>query len=243
MLFLLRQIRRKLLTENKITTYLLYAMGEIILVVIGILIAVSIDDWNEARINKKKEHDYLVRIKEEAKWNIDVLNAQVQEYEANSNNLESIAHLLSVEAPQNVSPEIPVAPYFIGAWMLKTSVYTELVSSGSMSLISDVKLREMMDEAASMEIIATQALEYWRGMSLEDVNVFRPYLIPLESKDSVESMTLDYIRMKEDTEAIGSLRFWSSANHKFGLGIDDFKGHYQRILDRIICLESKSCKN
>jgi mRNA-degrading endonuclease HigB of HigAB toxin-antitoxin module len=52
MLFLLRKIRRKLLTENKVTTYVLYAVGEIFLVVIGILIAVSIDDWNE---NKKLE--------------------------------------------------------------------------------------------------------------------------------------------------------------------------------------------
>ena len=44
-----RKIRRKLLTENKISKYLLYAIGEIILVVIGILIALQVNNWNEDR--------------------------------------------------------------------------------------------------------------------------------------------------------------------------------------------------
>lgn len=47
-----RKIRERLLTENKFSKYLLYAIGEIALVVIGILIALQINDWNE---NKKNE--------------------------------------------------------------------------------------------------------------------------------------------------------------------------------------------
>ena len=54
MLFLLRNIRRKMLGNNKIATYLLYAIGEIILVVVGILIAVSIDDWNKDKQNNHR---------------------------------------------------------------------------------------------------------------------------------------------------------------------------------------------
>ncbi|WP_298498219.1 DUF6090 family protein [uncultured Algibacter sp.] len=42
-----RKIRQKMLTENKFSKYLLYAIGEIILVVIGILIALQINNWNE----------------------------------------------------------------------------------------------------------------------------------------------------------------------------------------------------
>jgi uncharacterized membrane protein YgaE (UPF0421/DUF939 family) len=48
-----RKIRQKMLTENKFGKYLTYAIGEIILVVIGILIALSINNWNE---NKKSEN-------------------------------------------------------------------------------------------------------------------------------------------------------------------------------------------
>ena len=57
MLFLLRQIRRKTLMNNKFTTYLMYAIGEIILVVVGILIAVQIDGWNQERLEAKAELD------------------------------------------------------------------------------------------------------------------------------------------------------------------------------------------
>jgi len=44
-----RKIRRQLLTENRFSKYLLYAIGEIVLVVIGILIALQINIWNENR--------------------------------------------------------------------------------------------------------------------------------------------------------------------------------------------------
>ena len=42
-----RKIRQRLLSENKFSKYLIYAIGEIILVVIGILIALGINNWNE----------------------------------------------------------------------------------------------------------------------------------------------------------------------------------------------------
>ena len=49
MLRFFRQIRQRLLTDNKFSKYLLYAIGEILLVVIGILIALQINNWNEQR--------------------------------------------------------------------------------------------------------------------------------------------------------------------------------------------------
>ena len=62
MLFLLNKIRRKLLTDNKVTSYLFYAIGEILLVVIGILIAVSIDNWNDARVKQEEGIEYRKRL-------------------------------------------------------------------------------------------------------------------------------------------------------------------------------------
>lgn len=48
-----------MLIKNKFTTYVLYAIGEIILVVVGILIAVQIDDWNKQKQNHKTEMRYI----------------------------------------------------------------------------------------------------------------------------------------------------------------------------------------
>ncbi|MEQ8238650.1 MAG: DUF6090 family protein [Cyclobacteriaceae bacterium] len=66
MLFLLRKIRRKLFSgENKVVSYLLYAIGEIFLVVMGILIAVQIDNWNEKRKMEEKIKAIFVEIQKD----------------------------------------------------------------------------------------------------------------------------------------------------------------------------------
>lgn len=57
-----RSLRRRLLAQNKFTSYLLYAVGEIVLVVIGILIALQINTWNLERIESKKEEGYIENI-------------------------------------------------------------------------------------------------------------------------------------------------------------------------------------
>ncbi|WP_073571144.1 DUF6090 family protein [Algoriphagus zhangzhouensis] len=56
MLSFFRKIHQKLLSQNRVTQYLAYAIGEIILVVIGILIALQVNNWNENRKNGEIEH-------------------------------------------------------------------------------------------------------------------------------------------------------------------------------------------
>jgi len=58
-----RKIRHQLLRENIISKYLFYAVGEIILVVIGILIALQINNWNTERIKRNVENQYYQNIK------------------------------------------------------------------------------------------------------------------------------------------------------------------------------------
>ena len=60
-----RRIRYNLLEKNQTGQYLKYAIGEIVLVVIGILIALSINNFNEDRILRKKEQTYLKGLQSE----------------------------------------------------------------------------------------------------------------------------------------------------------------------------------
>jgi hypothetical protein len=60
-----RKIRQKLLEENKVTRYLAYAMGEIFLVVIGILIAININDWNNRQTKIANEKVLMASLVEE----------------------------------------------------------------------------------------------------------------------------------------------------------------------------------
>ncbi len=59
-----RKIRQKLLVENRFREYMLYAIGEIFLVMIGILLALSVNNWNEARKTDKVEVKLLTELKE-----------------------------------------------------------------------------------------------------------------------------------------------------------------------------------
>tara|TARA_R110002072_G_scaffold22615_1_gene79210 strand:+ start:27280 stop:27999 length:720 start_codon:yes stop_codon:yes gene_type:complete len=59
-----RRIRQSLISENKFSKYILYAIGEIILVVIGILIALQINNWNEVRKGNVFEREILSQIQE-----------------------------------------------------------------------------------------------------------------------------------------------------------------------------------
>lgn len=76
MLFLLRNIRRKLISsDNKVLTYLLYAIGEIFLVVVGILIAVQIDDSNQQRKDSKMAKSLLTNLQVELELNLKTLKS------------------------------------------------------------------------------------------------------------------------------------------------------------------------
>jgi sensor domain CHASE-containing protein len=62
MIKIFRKVRQQLLAGNKFSQYMLYAIGEIILVVIGILIALQINNWNEDRIDRNIETRVLTNI-------------------------------------------------------------------------------------------------------------------------------------------------------------------------------------
>ena len=67
MIKLFRHIRKSMITENKTTKYFKYAIGEIVLVVIGILIALQINNWNQNRLLKNDEVIFVKQLLEDAK--------------------------------------------------------------------------------------------------------------------------------------------------------------------------------
>ena len=73
MISFLRQVRRALLDSGSPQKYFLYALGEIALVVIGILIALQINNWNEWRKDRAKEESVLLEIRETLDQNLETL--------------------------------------------------------------------------------------------------------------------------------------------------------------------------
>ena len=77
MITLLRRFRQRLLSEHKFSKYLLYAIGEIVLVVIGILIALQINNWNTSKKESAELNDYLLKISENISEDLIVAEANL----------------------------------------------------------------------------------------------------------------------------------------------------------------------
>ena len=90
-----RHIRQQLLVENKTGKYLKYAIGEIVLVVVGILIALSINTWKEQRNNLEKEKYYLTSIKSSIQLSQSELNRVINDAQHISSSADTLFMLLA----------------------------------------------------------------------------------------------------------------------------------------------------
>ena len=144
-----RKIRQSLITENKPGKYLKYALGEIILVVIGILIALQINNWNEQRKIENKGKEYIHEIYKELKIelsNIDlILNSLTNQY----NDTE---HVLSFFESEN--KEIKDTVQFTESYWSTTrlfiierdlNTFDKLKSSGQSILLKNDSLSNLLD--------------------------------------------------------------------------------------------------
>ena len=89
-----RKIRQRLLSENKLSKYLIYAIGEIALVVIGILIALSVNNSNQKRIEQKTTNNYLEKINSNIKQNINFSKTMLEFRNEHSANCNKVAELI-----------------------------------------------------------------------------------------------------------------------------------------------------
>ena len=142
-----RRIRQQLLGENRLRRYIIYALGEIFLVVIGILIALQINNWNEENKNRRIEKSYLSALKKELIADTSSISMYViKSYDENFETLKQ------AKAYQSGSIQIKDTLAFLDRlgkskkawsyiWTLNTNVFNELESTGSLRKIKDANLR------------------------------------------------------------------------------------------------------
>ena len=97
MLAFLRRIRRKLIDEGNLNRYLVYAIGEILLVVIGILIALQINNWNESKKSLRFENQLKMDIYKAIDINFSDFNRSVDYTERAIQSIEILRDYLAEE--------------------------------------------------------------------------------------------------------------------------------------------------
>jgi hypothetical protein len=68
-----RKIRSEILADTRKNRYLLYSAGELALVVVGILIALQINNWNEQRIEQKEIREYALNLSAAIERDLEML--------------------------------------------------------------------------------------------------------------------------------------------------------------------------
>ena len=166
MLRLFREIRQRLLVENRFSKYILYAVGEILLVVIGILIALQINTWNDERMNNRKVAKYeeglitdlkndrglVVGVLENSRRDIEEINAFRDRLTAPTANLDTVVKIVRYEFNPLLSPNTK----------FNDNTYGVLVSTGHIALL-DQAMAESLNNLYSSENAALT----WTNLTFE----------------------------------------------------------------------------
>jgi hypothetical protein len=146
MIRLFRKIRQQLLSNEKYPIYILYASGEILLVVIGILLALQIDNWNDQRKERMKEHSYLRAIKNDVELNRKELESFIRQK-------QTAIHSANIILTYFENDTISDPAYFnlhnlnvsiTNNFEEKNNTFKELENSGQLELISNQEIKNLL---------------------------------------------------------------------------------------------------
>ena len=210
-----------MLTENKFSKYLIYAIGEIVLVVIGILIALSINNWNEQNKLQKEEIRFLQNFKRSIKSDLESNKLKSDYYSLTKDAITKLLNHFEQDLPYQDS----LNTYFgriTQTWTPQINMEVfETLKSNDLNLISDDSLRNKLINyySWSNNILNNDISRYVGIIENANSNIFNTRFNALwngnyekwEQTENVEDLELemipnDYHKLKQDEEFLYFLR-------------------------------------
>jgi hypothetical protein len=137
------------LTGNKVGSYLPYAFGEIALLVVGILVALQIDNWNERRKESILEAEYYCRLYESALQDrIQINRLQTESQNRLSASIDMMAELQDEDPDRDyVASKMLAAIRLSGtAFHPDTSAFDDIKSSGNINVLQDTEVKDQVSK-------------------------------------------------------------------------------------------------
>ena len=144
MLKFFRKIRQNLIFKGKTVNYLKYAIGEIILVVIGILIALQINNWNESRKLVVEEKQYYKNIKRQLNEDADFINNNIEFNQYYYDQYDYATQQLLNNDRSHLDSLAIIALNLLeySDFHQESNIYAALVNSGEIKLINNQDIVE-----------------------------------------------------------------------------------------------------
>ena len=142
-----QNIRQRLISENKLRKYLFYAIGEIVLVVIGILIALQINNWNERQKELTLTNVYYCRILDDFKLDKELIEKsqnQVKDHISYGKQLIIDLHNSNKGKHELLNDWLKVIR--LDPYVPRKIAFDDLTSSGNLKLISNLELKNSLAE-------------------------------------------------------------------------------------------------
>ncbi|WP_162483905.1 hypothetical protein [Psychroserpens damuponensis] len=169
-------MRKNLLNEGKTTKYFKYAFGEIILVVIGILIALQINNWNQKRLQKLTLNNYYERMHEELESSRDKLDNLINGIDSLVIQNRKTLEILS----SNNKDSIPTLQKTLGAlgtaWVnnFNYPIVQEFMNEGYLAKVNNTKIKDEL-QAFSFQLNRFKALD--KGIGDQYISTIDPFII------------------------------------------------------------------
>ena len=178
MLRFFRRIRKMLIEQKKITSYIFYALGEIVLVVIGILIALSVNNWNEERKNRIEEKAILTALNRDFTKNLEMFtsikNTHIKAHESAKSIQTLINSPLSVTFFTDENVNLYKAALEHHSFNPYNGVVNSLINSGNYLLLRNDSLQNLI---ISWNDVLEDYLEEERASSGFWLREFEPFMI------------------------------------------------------------------
>ena len=144
-----RHIRFKLMETGKTAKYFKYAIGEIILVVIGILIALQINNWNQHQKELKKEQQIIASLHLEFNQNKTLIKSRIDAVQNSTDACFQIMEVLLLGESAANAKHIDSLLYWAieyGPFISNNNTYTEIINTGEIELLRNDDIKNALFE-------------------------------------------------------------------------------------------------
>jgi hypothetical protein len=241
MISFFRKIRQSLIQANTVTRYLAYAIGEIVLVVIGILIALQVNNWNEQRKAKIKSYSYLKRLNEDMEVILKDAERSIYGNEIRLKN--SIIAKNSLETKKLQSSEQMNFEQYLNEYheyfitMINFSTYEEMMSGDELNLIQNRWIRDAFSNLSEYRDFILEVHRSHHDSEIMKTGEFQQYVrytILQSGTDSSEVIpSYDFESMAADPLLINKVSRQSVGRNGILMMFKGYKSDVNEIRDSI----------